>query len=67
MRRIELSKLDVDGRGVFVIEIIGEHRLVIVGQCVYKGAPRRIDDLLHDKVDMIRGKGLVQQVLCKFV
>jgi hypothetical protein len=48
---------------VFVLEIVGEHRLVDVAQLVPHGAPGRAADFLHDLVDPLVGQAFVKQAL----
>jgi hypothetical protein len=52
-----------DGLRVFVLQIVGEHRLVHVAQLVPHGATRGTADLFHQGVHLFRRHERVQQAL----
>ena len=50
---LDLGQHHRDGLRVFVLQIVGEHRLVHVAELVPHGAARRAADLLHQGVDLV--------------
>jgi hypothetical protein len=55
------------GLRVFVLEIVGEHLLLDVGELLPHVAARRTADLLHDAADPLRRQILLQQPLGRVV
>ena len=60
---LDLRQHDGDGLRVFVLQIVGQHLLIHVGQLVPHGAAGRTADLLHDGVDLVLAHDLGQQAL----
>ncbi len=59
----DLGQHDGDGLRVFVLEVVGEHVLLHVGELLPHVAAGRPADLLHDDVDAVGRQELLKQAL----
>ncbi len=67
MLRLDLGEHHRNGLGIFVLEIVGQHRLVHIGQLVPHGAPGGTADFLHDRADLFGRQDVGQQSFGGFV
>ncbi len=63
---LDLAQHHGDGLRIFVLEIVGQHRLVDVAQLVPHGAAGRTTDFFHDHFDAVFVQRLEQQALGAF-
>ena len=67
MLALDLRQHHRDGLRVFVLQVVGEHRLVDVRQLVPHRTAGRTTDILHDLVDFVVVQHLHQQPFGAFI